>query len=537
MDILDLDIPPIPDAAGRGTTIDREPDEQRAVPSRLSSPEATETPSRARQHPYRRARRARRHGQWAASVSLVFGAAGAAAVCWLLLRLLAARAPGLVSDLGSAMSFDLLFTAVVTFLVPRDRFPYGTWAIGAGLLAVTLSFSGLGTGHAPALAAALSVDAALAASYLFWLASRPRPMVVPRAGHPFSSACVPVVLSAVAGFALLHRESGSVTAQEIAATVSLAIACLAVAAVLQLRAVGRAPGWLLWSLATWAACQLQLALALATHRSWPDPGFQLAFASAITLGTFVDLRSLTSALEVPAGRTVGRARSPVASPSRDDEFVKLLAHELGSPLAAIRTWAHFIASDPALPERHEKTVRGIQREVAALDVLVADMRGATAVPGVMFGVRPRPTSIADIMDEAVHFAESLPGRHAVITDITADQQVLADPSRIGQVLRNLLSNADNYSEPESPIILRAEPCQASVRIEVIDHGVGIREDERDRIFKKFDRGQTVDRQSVPGMGVGLFVAQSIVQAHGSQIHLASVPGRGSRFAFDLRIVS
>jgi Histidine kinase-, DNA gyrase B-, and HSP90-like ATPase len=89
--------------------------------------------------------------------------------------------------------------------------------------------------------------------------------------------------------------------------------------------------------------------------------------------------------------------------------------------------------------------------------------------------------------------------------------------------------------PPSPIELRATRRRERIRIEVVDHGYGIHPDDMTRIVEKFGRGRDQGGRHVAGMGLGLYLSRRIVQAHGSELTVESVPGVGSVFGFDLPV--
>ena len=105
-------------------------------------------------------------------------------------------------------------------------------------------------------------------------------------------------------------------------------------------------------------------------------------------------------------------------------------------------------------------------------------------------------------------------------DLEVCERVVADPERVGQVLRNLLSNAAKYSPDGAPVELRATCVPGPsgkpgrVRIEVADGGHGVRPDEVGRIFEKFGRGRDEEGRKIPGVGLGLYLSRRIVRAHG-----------------------
>ncbi len=119
--------------------------------------------------------------------------------------------------------------------------------------------------------------------------------------------------------------------------------------------------------------------------------------------------------------------------------------------------------------------------------------------------------------------------------LKGSEQVLADPERVGQVLRNLLSDAVKYSPEGTPIELRAARKNGRVRIEVADRGPGIRPEDLARIFEKFGRGRDREGRKVPGVGLGLYLSRRIVRAHGTDLTVETESGRGSVFGFELEV--
>jgi signal transduction histidine kinase len=110
-------------------------------------------------------------------------------------------------------------------------------------------------------------------------------------------------------------------------------------------------------------------------------------------------------------------------------------------------------------------------------------------------------------------------------------QVRADRDRLHQVLMNLIDNAVKYSHAGEEVEVSATAANGCVRIDVIDHGPGIPRDAHGMIFEKFGRVQGATGK--PGTGLGLFIARSIVEAHGGTLDVRSVPGEGSTFTVEL----
>ena len=217
------------------------------------------------------------------------------------------------------------------------------------------------------------------------------------------------------------------------------------------------------------------------------------------------------------------------------DFTAMVAHELDTPLAVIRGYADMLATGELDLAEESRALDKIQEETDLLEALVSDVRAAATVEREDFAIELRRVRVGTLLKDAATFAETLPGSHRLITESVADGQVRADPYRIGQVLRNLLSNAAKYSPDGAPIELRATSGETPerIRIEVADQGAGIHPNDVERIFEKFGRGRDRSGRKVAGVGLGLYLSRRILQAHGSELTLDPAPGGGAVFGFEL----
>ncbi len=220
------------------------------------------------------------------------------------------------------------------------------------------------------------------------------------------------------------------------------------------------------------------------------------------------------------------------------DFTAMVAHEIASPLATIRGFLDVLETGELNPAEQADALAKIQAETDRLSTLVADVRSAAAIEREEFTLVPRRISVDELLEDAARFAETLPGDHPLIVEVDTEERVWADRYRIGQVLRNLLSNAAKYSPNEAPINLRALRGETPdrVRIEVADRGYGVHPDDVDRIFEKFSRGRSGDDRKAYGVGLGLYLSRRIVRAHGGDLTLTPAPGGGSVFGFELEAV-
>jgi signal transduction histidine kinase len=241
-----------------------------------------------------------------------------------------------------------------------------------------------------------------------------------------------------------------------------------------------------------------LASVLAGRIPW-DELTEIPLLSAILVGVFILARRQADAQRRLASLLAVKheeARRLQELAHLRADFTAMIAHELGTPLAAIRALARMLASGDLDPRAEAQTLAHIQGEVDLLNALVADVAAAAAVC-------------------LVH----------------------ADAERIGQVLRNLLSNAAKYAPEGAPIELRAESRGGRLRVEVADRGPGVAREDADIIFEKFARGRARRERPVAGAGLGLYLSRRIVQAHGAgDLVVAPNPGGGAVFAFELKRV-
>jgi signal transduction histidine kinase len=296
--------------------------------------------------------------------------------------------------------------------------------------------------------------------------------------------------------------------------------------------------WLAPAMVLFAGWQLHTLLWPSAYSSAMTTSsvLRLAFTVVVTTGVINELRNIAAerAALLAQERMYTRRLEELAVLRAD--FTAMVAHELASPLAGIRRSAELI--DPSmLPAIQQRAIETIQSESQALAALVEDVQLSARAECDDFVVRPRPVPIAEIIAAAASCGHSNSGDHSIDVTIAASGKVLADPDRIGQVLRNLLSNAEKFSPYGTTISLRAAPIpQDKVRFEVIDRGWGIHPDDMERIFEKFGRGRSQgegDAAPVPGVGLGLYISRRIICASGSELKASSDPGRETRFWFDL----
>lgn len=220
-----------------------------------------------------------------------------------------------------------------------------------------------------------------------------------------------------------------------------------------------------------------------------------------------------------------------------EEFVSVVAHDLRSPLTIIRGYASLLSR--LTPHQHDceqerKAVGAIDASARQLDRMVADLLDASRIEARRLTlVREEidlPSFVRGVVERSAKLTEGHPVRVEVSGPVPA---VRADPTRLGQILANLLSNAAKYSYPETEILVELEPRPGEVVVAVTNRGSGIPEEDRAQLFERFHRTRAAVAERVPGLGLGLYITKGLVEAHGGRIRVESEVGRYTTFRFTL----
>jgi PAS domain S-box-containing protein len=233
-----------------------------------------------------------------------------------------------------------------------------------------------------------------------------------------------------------------------------------------------------------------------------------------------------------------------------DEILTIASHELRAPVGSLQlqvgllqrvatTTAQGIGSlrdamgttAGELESMRERMAK-IERHARRLARLIEQLLDASQLRGGGLPLKVEETDLTDLTREIVATLRDEVERTGSRLTINAARPVLGhwDPVRIEQVIANLVLNAAKFGRG-NPISVHVEGDDHRGRVSVVDEGIGISAEDRDRIFLPFERA--VAAGGVMGLGLGLFIARQIVQAHGGSLTLESVPGVGSTFRVEL----
>lgn len=260
-------------------------------------------------------------------------------------------------------------------------------------------------------------------------------------------------------------------------------------------------------------------------------------------GTSFSLRELDlwSAAAGQVAVTVENARllreAQAALRVRED-FMSIASHELKTPLTPLKLTLHTLERRVAQGQPVElSSILKSKRQVERLAGLVNDLLDVSRIEQGRLSLNPAPLEMGHLVAEVVDQF-----RHAFARPFTLQVPrgrlwVLGDRDRLEQVVVNLLENAHKYSPAGEPICVEVETQAGAARIHVKDRGIGVPAPDQSRLFQRFYRAANSSHRHFGGLGLGLFISDSIARLHGGGLSMNSHEGQGSTFTLELPLLA
>jgi len=214
-----------------------------------------------------------------------------------------------------------------------------------------------------------------------------------------------------------------------------------------------------------------------------------------------------------------------------DEFISLVSHELRTPLTSIHGYLELLLDGGAgeLAPAQERFLTVVERNSKRLMQLVGDLLFMAQVEAGKLALDLDEVDLTEVVTECLEHAQPLADDREIelVADVSETPSMLGDRSRISQVLDNLISNALKFTLRSGRVSLSISAVGNDAVIEIADNGVGIPASEQDRLFERFFRSSTATEQAIPGTGLGLTIAKTIVERHEGSISIESAEGAGT----------
>jgi PAS domain S-box-containing protein len=216
------------------------------------------------------------------------------------------------------------------------------------------------------------------------------------------------------------------------------------------------------------------------------------------------------------------------------EFVALVSHELRTPLTNIRTGVELIlASYPKMKRGARESMELVQAETIRLTEFVETILDLSSLEAGRFPLHRSELDVPEVASAVVERSFSRPARAMVKMQFpTGLPAVEADRRAVSSILFHLLDNALKYA-PGEPVVVSAEGEAGFVAVSVMDHGPGVPEAERERVFEMFHRLDSSDSREIYGHGLGLHLVRRFVEMMGGDVRIDEAPGGGARIVLRL----
>lgn len=220
---------------------------------------------------------------------------------------------------------------------------------------------------------------------------------------------------------------------------------------------------------------------------------------------------------------------------RKSDFVSMISHEIKTPVTSIKGHVQLLLrvlekeTASALTDRIRPSLTRINQLLVQLTELIADMLDMTRIEAGRLDLRKEPLLLDVLIAVVVEDFRLSHQEHQFNLNLESGIEINADRHKIIQVLINLISNAIKYAPKSDVIDISLTTAGKEIMIRIRDYGIGIDERDQKKIFERFYRVEGQNESHYSGLGIGLFLAYSIIEFHGGKISLESSKGKGSTF--------
>jgi two-component system phosphate regulon sensor histidine kinase PhoR len=230
----------------------------------------------------------------------------------------------------------------------------------------------------------------------------------------------------------------------------------------------------------------------------------------------------------------------VAAERMKSDFHSMIAHDLRSPMSVIQGYVSLMATGKTgdVNDTQSEFLGSINRKISEMTALLNDFLDISKIDAGFVNLKSAEMNLGEMIREVMADLEPMADSSDISLEVDLsrdDIMVQADHLRVTQILRNLISNAIKYNVESGWIRVTALRKGGWAQISIADGGIGMSQEELAELFDPYTRGST--QRHIRGIGLGVVIVKKLVESHGGEVTVTSVPGRGSTFTFTLPVAS
>ena len=219
-----------------------------------------------------------------------------------------------------------------------------------------------------------------------------------------------------------------------------------------------------------------------------------------------------------------------------EDYLRMVSHDLRSPLAVVQSWAQLADRMADHPDKVRLSATKIIRAAKRMNAMIRDLVDASRLESGNLRMHRQEVNLLDFVWSLLEqYKEVLEVQRIKVETSESLPSVMADPDRLERIITNLLTNALRYSPAPAEVTVSFRLDCEEITVYVKDQGPGIPPEQKEHLFERFYHGK-VSPEREEGLGLGLYIARGLVEAHGGRIWVESEPDQGSRFSFTLPVV-
>jgi two-component system sensor histidine kinase VicK len=222
---------------------------------------------------------------------------------------------------------------------------------------------------------------------------------------------------------------------------------------------------------------------------------------------------------------------------RKNDFIGMVSHELKTPLTSLKAYVQVLNSR-SKKENNSFAISSLNKvelQINKMSALINGFLNLSRLESGKIHLNRIDFKVDELIREIIEESSLVVSTHKIQLIPCDTISINADRDKIGQVITNLISNAVKYSPRGEIVELTCKLAGSSVQVSVRDEGMGIREQDKDKLFERFYRVESIHTEHISGFGIGLYLSAEIIKRHGGEIWLESEKGVGSTFYFSLPV--